>query len=406
MNFSNASALTLLAAVLLFSGCSPTAVTTATRNEKPVVAVLPVRTDRIANNLTLVAEFRPYREVDLMAKVSGYVSQINVDIGDRVQTGQVLATLEIPEMADDIIRAKASVGRSGAEAAKARDDIRRAESANNLAQLNYERLSKVIRVKPGLVAQHEIDAALARSVEAGAQLSAARSALSAAEQSIQVNQSDEHRVQTMFNYTKVVAPFSGTITRRYAEIGAMVQAGTNSRTSVMPVVRLSQDNMLRLQLPIPESLVPLVHVGFPVQIHVKTLNKTINAKISRASATLALATRTMEVQVDVNNTNYEIKPGMFAEVIFPIEAKVNAIVAPVLALDGSSPNRQAFVVNKDGVIESRQVKTGIETSDTIEIISGLVEGEQLIVSGRARLKPGMTVTPKLNLPAAVHGGGR
>ncbi len=382
--------------VALLAGCNRRPETTSQKPNNPVVAVVPVRRQTISNSLDLVAEFRPYREIDLMAKVSGYVNRISVDIGDRVRTGNVLATLEIPEMKDDLARARASIDRSTSDVARARDEIRRAESSNQMAQLNYDRLSSVGKTKPGLIAQQDIDNARARSLESGAQLSAAKSALSSAEHNVQVIRADENRVQTMFNYTRVTAPFDGVITRRYAEIGAMVQAGTSSQTNVMPIVRLSQDTMLRLQLPIPESIVAKVKVGFPLRIKVPTLNRTIDTRITRYTGQLALATRTMEAQVDIPNSDLSIKPGMFAEVIFQFESKPDALVIPLLAIDGAGEIRKVMIVNSSNLTELRDITTGIETPEAAEVLTGLVEGDKVVISGRSQLKPGTTVTSRLS----------
>jgi RND family efflux transporter MFP subunit len=364
--------------------------------QPPVVAVVPAVRQTLDNTVTLVAEFRPNREIDVMAKVSGYVKSINVDLGDRVQTGQVLATLEIPEMADDLNRAEASINRSTAETQRAREDVRRAESASQMAQLQFDRLSNVVKARPGLVAQQEIDNARARALEASAQLAAARSSLIAAEEAVRVNRADESRVKTMFAYTKVTAPFPGVVVRRFAEVGAMVQAGTSSQTNVLPIVRLAQDNVLRLQLPIPESNVPRVKVGFPVSVHIPTLDLTIPGKIARYSGQLILATRTMLAEVDIPNGDLKIKPGMFAEVLFSFDARVNALTVPLLAFDGSGENRKALIVTPAGLVEERNIATGIESSDLVEVLSGAQEGDKFVIGNRAQLRPGMKVTPRIS----------
>jgi RND family efflux transporter MFP subunit len=353
--------------------------------------------------LHLVAEFRSFREIDVIAKVSGYVSRINVDIGDRVNTGQVLATLEVPEMADDQTRAAAALERAVAEVARAREEVRRTESASKIAQLNFERLSNVAKQRPGLIAQQELDNASARALETSAQYAGAKSALSAAEHSVKVLGAEQSRVNTLLNYTRVVAPFPGVITRRYAEVGAMVQAGISSQTNVLPIVHLAQDNVLRLDLPIPESAVPYVRVGFPVQISVPTLNRTIDARIDRFSSQLQTSTRTMTAQIDVNNADFSIKPGMFADVLFQFESKSAALVAPLMALDGAGEARRALRILPDGSLAAVTVNIGAESSEDAEILSGLNEGDVLVLAGRNQLRPGMKVTPKLT---QTQGGAR
>ena len=174
----------------------------------------------------------------------------------------------------------------------------------------------------------------------------------------------------------------------------MVQAGTSSQTNVLPIVRLAQDNLLRLELPIPESAVSYVKVGFPVTVHIPTLSRDMNARIDRFSSQLQTSTRTMTAQLDIPNPGYAIKPGMFAEVTFRFASNASALVAPIMALDGTGETRQALrIVN--GVLSPVSVKVGVESSEFATILSGLAEGDVLVLSGRAQLKAGATVTPKL-----------
>lgn len=230
-------------------------------SEVPTVAVVRAAAESLSRDLVLTAEFRPFQEVDVMAKVAGYVKQISVDVGDRVVQNQLLATLEIPEMADDLSRAKAALDRSHAEVERAKGELQRVESAHEIAHLSFQRLSAVIQKRPGLIAQQEIDDARSKDLVSEAQVWAAKSALAAANEQVGVNAAERQKVQTLIEYERVTAPFTGVITKRYADTGSMIQAGTASQTQAMPVVRLSENNLLRLILPVPESAVPTVHIG-------------------------------------------------------------------------------------------------------------------------------------------------
>src|SRR5947209_14589195 len=181
----------------------------------PNVAVAKVTSEDLSHNLVLTAEFRPYQEVDVMAKVAGYIRRINVDVGDRVKQGQLLATLEVPEMRDDLLRADASVGHAQAEVARAKDELQRAESAHQMAHLSAQRLASVAEKRPGLIAQQEIDDAHSKDLIAEAQLASAKSALSSAGAQVHVQDADVRKVKTLMDYTKVTAPFAGVITKRY-----------------------------------------------------------------------------------------------------------------------------------------------------------------------------------------------
>src|SRR5258706_6669092 len=279
--------------VVIGAACNRTRkVEAQTASDIPTVAVAKVTTEELSHNLTLTAEFRPFQEIDVMAKVSGYVKEIKVDVGDRVQQGQLLATLEIPEMADDLARARAAVERSSAEVARARDDIQRAESAHNIAHLSYERLAGVSKQRPGLVAQQEIDDAHSKDLVAEAQVAAAKSSVVAAMQQVDVNKAEMGKVNTLHDYTRVTAPFAGVVTKRFADTGSMIQAGTASQTQAMPVIRLSQNSLLRLILPVPESAVPGVRVGGLVDVKVPSLNRVFPGKVARFAGRVQSSTRT------------------------------------------------------------------------------------------------------------------
>ena len=174
-------------------------------SEITTVAVAKVSTEDLSHGMVLTAEFKPFQEVDVMAKVAGYIKQINVDVGDRVQQGQLLATLEIPEMADDLRRADAAVERARAEVARAQDELARARIRRiSIAHLSFQRLSAVAQKKPGLIAQQEIDEAQSRDLVAEAQVAAAKSALAAAQEQVNVNPADTQKVKTLMDYTRVL----------------------------------------------------------------------------------------------------------------------------------------------------------------------------------------------------------
>ena len=164
----------------------------------------------------------------------------------------------------------------------------------------------------------------ARTWSAEAQVAAAKSALAAAEEQVNVNSADTQKVKTLMEYTRVTAPFAGVITKRYADTGSMIQAGTASQTQAMPVVRLSENSLLRLILPVPESAVPTVHIGQQVEVRVPTLNRSFPGRVARFADKLSPATRTMDTEVDVPNPSLVLMPGMYAEVDLTLGAATTA----------------------------------------------------------------------------------
>jgi RND family efflux transporter MFP subunit len=306
----------------------------------------------------------------------------------------LLATLEVPEMADDLALAEATQRRSEAETMRARSEIQRAESDHQAAHFMYTRLAEVLKTRPNLVAQQELDAAQSRDRVSEAQIGTARAALAAAEQQVQAAEASKQRVKTLIGYARITAPFAGVITRRNANTGAMIQAGTASQTQAMPVVRLSADDRLRLALPVPESAVPSVRIGAPVEVAVSALQRSFVGTVARFSGRMQSSTRTMETEIDVLNPRRVLIPGMFATVKMIVGQRKGALTVPVQAVADHEKRPSVLVVTPDGKVEERAVTLGVETAERIEIVTGVSAGEWVVIGGRNQLRPGQSVHPQ------------
>jgi RND family efflux transporter MFP subunit len=361
----------------------------------PLVPVAKAARADLASNVVLTAEFQPFQQVDLMAKVAGYVRSIKVDIGDRVREGQVLATLEIPEMEDDLARGAAAIDQAEAEIATASDELHRAEAVHDLAHLSYNRIADVLKREPGLVPQQEVDEARSRDLIAEAQVSAAKSGLRTAEQRARVARAEQTRVQTLHNYMTITAPFDGVVTKRYANEGSMIQAGTASQTQAMPIVQLSQNNLLRLILPVPESAVSRVHVGGTVDVRVSSLARTFPGRVARFAGDIQQSTRTMDTEVDVPNPSLTLIPGMYAEVDLRVDERRDALTVPLDAVDRNGGSARVYTVTPSGAIHIVAVSLGLEDDRRVEVRSGLRDGDVVVVGRRTALKDGQQVQTKL-----------
>ena len=352
--------------------------------ESKVVAVVRAVRENLQTDFTLQGEFIPYQDIMVHAKVSGYVSMIKVDIGDRVKQGELLATLEIPELQDNINKAKASLSATEQEIDKAQADY------SNLDQI-YQRLADVAKAHPTLVAQQDLDTAKSKEV-------AALGALGAAQQHRDEAQAELGRLNTLAAYENITAPFDGIITNRFADLGSLIQAGTSSDTQSLPLVQLAQDSLLRLRFPVPEAQTPLIENGKKVEITVPALDRTFIGRIIRYAWLINRSTRTMTTEVDVENPQGVIKAGMYAYVKLPLRVANQALAVPLQALTiGDSPT--VLVLAKDGRLEERKVKVGIRTADKAEVVSGLEEGDPVVVGNRADLEAGEKVKPKyVDLP--------
>jgi RND family efflux transporter MFP subunit len=381
-----------IALATLAGSCSKTAAPVAAAAPPPSVPVIRVTRADLSGTITLTGEFIPYQDVDVMAKVAGYIRSINVDVGDRVHLGQVLATLEIPEMEDELMRATAAIEQSASEAARAEDDLHRAESTHEMAHLSLTRIESVAQREKGLVPQQEVDQVRSRDLEAEAQVAAAKSNLAAARDRIRVMRADEARLKTMRNYETITAPFEGVVTKRFANQGAMIQAGTASQSQAMPVVRVSQNNLLRLVLPVPESSVANVSIGRNVTVRVAALGRTFTGRVARFTGQLQLSTRTMDTEVEVPNPSLALIPGMYAEVDLEVAQHKGALVVPPDAVDGSGAAARGFSITPQATVHIVPITTGIETAGKVEILQGVSEGDMLVAGRRGGLKEGDRVT--------------
>lgn len=331
------------------------------------VAVAQVTREDLYNQLTFPAEFRPYLQVELHAKVSGFLEEIQVDIGDKVKRGQLLAKLEVPELQSELDRALAAE--------------KRARADYKDAHLIYTRLLEVNKTSHNAVAQQELDAAETRDITAEAAVAAAKA--------------DVEKYQTMVAYTQITAPFDGVVTRRYADPGTLIQAGIASSTQSLPLVRLSDNYRLRLDFPVSVAYVKDIRIGDAVEVKVDSLGgKSFAGIISRCAQKVDEETRTMITEIEVPNPNLEIVPGMYATLALKVDQRPKVLTVPTEAVSVGK-TRSIYVINANDELEERAVTLGLETSTRYEIVSGLKEGDLVLIGRRGQARPGQKVAPKL-----------
>ena len=350
-----------------------------TNSKTMTVATIQVVREDLSHQMAVQGEFRPFQEIDLHPKVAGFLEKMNVDIGDTVKQGQLIAVIEVPELQDDLVRADAVVKRS-------EQDVIRDEAAYEEARLANQRLMAAAKAQPNLIAQQDLDVVHARERVIASTLASAR-------EQVQVAGADVRKLKTMLGFSRIVAPFSGVITRRNADPGQMIQAGTASSTQATPLVRLSQMDRLRLVFPVSMSYVSRVKLGDEVEVRVESPSKILRAKISRFTHKVETATRAMDVEVDVENSDLSLIAGMYASVLLTLEHHDRVLSVPVQAVTrGESPS--VLVINSRQELEERRVKLGLETPTSIEIVEGLKEGDSVVLGSRTLFKPGQKVEAK------------
>lgn len=342
----------------------------ASVREETLPVVAASRRD-INEVVAISGEFRPYQEVELDAKVRGYVQKLSVDVGDVVKKGAVLATLEIPELRADLARAEASVAVARQQAVKAR-------AQNDDAKALYDRLLGVMKERPALIAQQDLDAARAKAnAEAAAQV--------AAEAAIVEAEANRTRERDIGDYARIVAPFDGVVTRRYIDEGALVGATTGVG---QPVFHISEIDRMRLVINVPEASVPDVAVGAKAQVTIGALGKRVELQLSRVSHQLSMDTRTMHAEFDYDNPTGEVAAGMYAEVALPLKQRNAVTAVPLRALrDRNGDAGHVYVLDAKGNVAQRNVKLGLIGTTDVEIVSGVTDGELVVVDVLPRIEP-------------------
>jgi len=346
--------------------------------------------------LSLAGQFQPFQVIDVHAKVSGYVRHIYVDIGDRVRAGQTLAVLEVPELGAQYRGSQSAEQRTLQQIQIAQHQISRAE-ANHLAlQANFDRLEQASKAQPGLIAEQELDNARAQAEASAAQVESARANLSAARQQSDMAKADVERYGALEGYTTITAPLTGVVIWRYADTGALIEAGTDSATQSLPLVRLSQSDLLRLRMPVPEDAVRYIHTSDSVQIRVDALHRSFTGKIVRFTRNVNLATRTMETEVDVPNADLSIDPGMYANAYVQLAHRENVLTVPLLAVSRADSGRTTvLVVDAENRVHTRAVTLGIRGSFLAEVTAGLQPGDRVVLANDGRYQDGEQITPRL-----------
>ena len=376
---------------LVFTGCREK------RAEEVSVAtasVASVTRGDLSSTLKVAGEFQPYQEVDLYAKVSGYIRRINVDIGDKVRTGQVLAVLEVPELSAQLAGSKAQIQHSQSDIDRAKSEVTYAQADYVAVHAQYTRLSEASKQRPGLIAEQELDDARAKDQDADAKIGVAKSTLEAMQGQLAVSKADNQRVQSLEDYTVVTAPFNGVVTMRYANVGSLIQSGTRSQTQTEPVIKLAQSDLLRLRMPVPEEDVPFIHIGGDMQIRVKATGRMIDGKVIRFTRELNISTRTMLAEVDVPNPDLSLTTGMYAETSIVLQHKTGVLMVPASAVVKDSQGSYVLIVDADSKVAKVQVSVGIQGSNRVEITKGLSQGQSVIVSGQTNYEVGQPVHPK------------
>jgi membrane fusion protein (multidrug efflux system) len=341
-----------LAGLALFSSCKPASDEPKQRAAPPLaVKVVTPKRGAITRFVTLPGEIKPYQQATLYAKVAGYLKTITVDKGDQIKEGTLLAEIEVPELIAQRSRYKAEV---------------------EVADIDFKRLSESQNKAPDLVVPQTVD-------DARGKLDVAKANLEGTE--------------TLLNYARIIAPFSGIITRRFVDPGAFIPAATSGSTAQSAaIVTLTDFSRVRLQVAVPEVEASLVATGQPVKLTVEGLpNRTFEGTVTRYSYALDEASKTMLAEIELPNPKLELRPGMYATVKIGIERKEDALLLPTDALLTEKAGASVFVLSENKA-KKTPVQPGFNDGVHVEILKGVNPDQQVILAGKQQPNDGQPVT--------------
>jgi membrane fusion protein (multidrug efflux system) len=359
-------------ALTVASGCTRR-VDAEVHKRLPTVAVIKPQRGLAIRSITLPGDLIGYYQSTLYAKVTGYLIHILVDKGDWVKKGQLLAQIEVPELRQRFDKAKANLA---------------------IQRITYDRLKSVWIKDPRLVARQDVDVARARFEEAQAQV---------------------EELKALVSYTQIVAPFTGVITDRFVDPGALIKAGgsppqlggspaagapaENSSASGTPVLSEAMISTMRIYVYVPEGVVGLIHRGMPAILTVQGLgSRKYKGTVTRFADSLDLSTRTMLTEIDIKNPRHDLYPGMYANVTLELQRHPNAIKVPDSAVSKGPQGSFVYVV-EGGRLRRLRVTTGIDDGRHVEITSGLRGNEDVVAFVNPALVPGERVVASLQNPS-------
>ena len=349
----------------------------------PTVEVVGVVAQPLNVTLSLPGELAPFQSVALYARVTGFVKTIAVDRGSRVSAGAPIAVLEAPELASQKAEAQSKL-----QSAEAQLGAIRSKADANAS--TYEKL-KAASATPGVVAGNDVILAQ-KAVEADqGQIAAAQRNIDAARQAVQA-------IGDMEGYLQITAPFGGSVTERNVHPGALV-GPTGGPGAATPIVRIVDSSRLRLVIPVPEAYTATVTNGTALTFTVTAYpGETFHGTVSRISRSVDVATRTMAVELDVNNADGRLAPGTFCQVRWPVRRTSPSLLVPSGSV--ASTTGRTFVIRvRDGRTEWVDVKTGLTSGSLVEVFGDLKPGDEIAVRGTDEVRAGVQVQTKQAKPA-------
>jgi RND family efflux transporter MFP subunit len=382
----------------------PSPVNPTKADSPPRVEVVRPRRVTVAQHLQTNATLAAFEEADLFAKVSGYLSDVRVDIGDHVKAGQVLAVIDVPEMEQELAEAKAQLGSKQSSLESARRQLDRYKANITLQNELLRRREELSAAGPGhLFSDRSLDEVRANAEIAKADLAVGEANLAVAAHQVDVAAATVEKFNTLLAYQQIVAPFDGVVARRLVNRGDLVQAATATRTtpSAGSLFTVQRIDTIRVFCDVPENDVPHVHIGDPAIVKPSGFDgKPFIGKVTRFSLRLDPETRNMRTEIDLSNPDERLYPGTYAEVSLEMNRRPDALTVPAAAVGSDGDGNFVYTITRNRITRVA-IKTGFTENGRIEVTAGLSEKIPVVTTIRGAPPPGTAV--QLHLPESSGG---
>src|SRR5712672_653132 len=375
---------------------SPSPVNSTKADSPPWVEVVRPRRATVAQHLQTNATLEAFEEADLFAKISGYLSDVRVDIGDHVKAGQVLAVIAVPEMVQELAEAKAQLESKQSSLESARRQLDHFK-ANIMLQNALLKRREELGAAGHFISDRTLDEVRANAEIAKADLSVAEANRALAANEVDVAAATVEKIKTLLGYTQIVAPFDGVVARRRVNRGDLVQAATATRTtaSAGSLFTVQRIDTIRVFCDIPENDVPHLRIGDPAVVRPSGFEcKPFVGTVTRFSLHPAPETRNMRTEVDLPNPEERLYPGTYAKVSLEMNRHSDALTVPAAAVGSDGDGNFVYAIT-DNRITRLAIKTGLTDNGRIEVTAGLSEEMPVVTTTKGVPPPRTSVQPQM-----------
>lgn len=351
----------------------------------PVVTIVHAEQGEPTSELRLPGNIEPLYSANLYARVDGYLERRNVDIGTHVKSGQILAVISSPEVDQQLLQARATLAQSEASLQQSRAALEQAKANAELTRLTKER--DLPLGEQHAISQQIVDSAVQSYDARMADVSAANANIAAADANVTANRANVSRLQQMQQFERIVAPFDGVITERNVERGDLISVGNSA--SSKPLFSIAQSGTVRIQVDVPQSEAVNIKDGQIASVDVKErLGRAYTGTVVRNAGALDDAARTMLTEVQVDNKDASLLPGMYAQVKFTLPEQRTSLIIPTSSLVVDHSGMHVVTVDAAHTVHFVPVTIGKDMGKTIEILNGLNQTESLVASPSDLLSEG------------------